>query len=233
MQGCHSLALKWNTQLRRVWCYTSTAKFVILVMGEYLETWYILGLIIASKVPVQNTQMNTKRGSCVVFWGWLLVELTHIHSDLFVWGSVLWINSNPGMEKHYILYKVQDEFLHPFPNFNGASIWEWINNFIPAVESHTMLPQVLAPAIYMRQFCLFPCHLFHIVLYFAGYSTAHRLVSDEDTYVIKNLSPGLKTEICMMAEGRTGLSKPTKRWVTLEQGMGIENSQSFLSKCWL
>ena len=38
-----------------------------------------------------------------------------------------WISSN------HIHYKVCDEIIYPFPNFNGVTVevWEWINNFIP------------------------------------------------------------------------------------------------------
>ena len=34
---------------------------------------------------------------------------------------------------NYIHYKVRDEIIYPFPNFNGepVEVWEWIGNFIP------------------------------------------------------------------------------------------------------
>ena len=56
-------------------------------------------------------------------------------------------------------------------------------------------------------------------MYFAGYSATHSIIAEDDTYVLQHLSPGSKIKLCMMAEGRTGLSEPTGRSVfTLEQG---------------
>ena len=33
-----------------------------------------------------------------------------------------WINSNPGMVSNYIHYKVRDEIIYPFLNFNGGTV---------------------------------------------------------------------------------------------------------------
>ena len=59
-------------------------------------------------------------------------------------------------------------------------------------------------------------------MYFAGHSATKRLDVEDDVYVLRHLSPGSRIKLCMMAEGRTGLSEPTGRWVfTLEQGMSV------------
>ena len=41
---------------------------------------------------------------------------------------------------NYIHYKVWDEIIYPFPNFNGATVevWEWINDFIPHFPGHVI-----------------------------------------------------------------------------------------------
>ena len=74
----------------------------------------------------------------------LWLELIHVSKTEFWWceghlqvtlgvvnglpsgASVAWISN-------YIHYKVWDEIIYPFLNFNGATVdvWEWISNFIP------------------------------------------------------------------------------------------------------
>ena len=45
----------------------------------------------------------------------------------------MWIKFNPSIDNYLIHYKVFGEIIHPFPNFNCASVevWERISNFIP------------------------------------------------------------------------------------------------------
>ena len=35
--------------------------------------------------------------------------------------------------------KVWDEITYPFPNFNGATVWEWMSNFIPYHVMNVMI----------------------------------------------------------------------------------------------
>ena len=46
----------------------------------------------------------------------------------------------PAWIGNYIQYKVSDEIIYPFPNFNGTAVevWEWINNFIPHFNGHVI-----------------------------------------------------------------------------------------------
>ena len=41
---------------------------------------------------------------------------------------------------NHIYYKMWDEIIYQFPNFNGAAIevWEWISNFIPHFIGHVI-----------------------------------------------------------------------------------------------
>ena len=43
----------------------------------------------------------------------------------------------PAQKSDYILYKVWDEIIHPFPNFNSAAIAVFENGYI--ILSHTLL----------------------------------------------------------------------------------------------
>ena len=37
---------------------------------------------------------------------------------------------------NYICYKVWEEIIHPFPNFNGTAIEEWMRNLFPYFTGH-------------------------------------------------------------------------------------------------
>ena len=42
---------------------------------------------------------------------------------------------------NYIHYKVWDEIIYPFPNFNSCSVevWEWKSNFIQHFTGHVVI----------------------------------------------------------------------------------------------
>ena len=46
----------------------------------------------------------------------------------------------PAWISNYIHYKVWDEFISPFPNFNSVAVevWEWISNFVPHFTGHVI-----------------------------------------------------------------------------------------------
>ena len=58
--------------------------------------------------------------------------------DTFYWHDITLI---PAWISNYIHYKIWDEFIYPFPNFNCATVctvevWEWISNCIPHFTGH-------------------------------------------------------------------------------------------------
>ena len=57
------------------------------------------------------------------------------HSDCYL-GLLLTLI--PAWLRNYIHYKVWDENIYPFANFNSAAVevWEWMSNFIPHFAGH-------------------------------------------------------------------------------------------------
>ena len=55
----------------------------------------------------------------------------------FYWHGLTFI---PAWIGNYIHYRVWDERVYLFPNFNGftVEVWEWISNFIPYLSEHAI-----------------------------------------------------------------------------------------------
>ena len=51
-----------------------------------------------------------------------------------------WLTKNAAWISNYVHYRVWDEIIFPFPNFNGCTVevWEWISNFIPRFSGHVI-----------------------------------------------------------------------------------------------
>ena len=87
-----------------------------------------------------------------VMWMWLLTHAIKLNVGKRGWWWICYpdgllsdgfITLRPGAPlltwiSNYTHYKVWDEIIYPFPNFNDATtgVWEWISNFIPCFTGH-------------------------------------------------------------------------------------------------